>query len=128
MRILLDTHVFLWLADSPGGLSATAASIVTDNSNEVFLSIVSIWELQIKVGTGKLDLSVPLRQMVREQTDTNNIQALPIEADHIYALEGLPQIHKDPFDRLLIAQSIAETLPLLSSYSKFSGYPATVIW
>ncbi len=127
-RLLLDTHTFLWWDSAPGRLSATVLALCRDPSVVLYLSLVSLWEIQIKSGLGKLPLSLPLAEIVRDQQAQHGLQLLPIMPGHIYALDGLPLYHKDPFDRLLIAQALTEGLPLASADGLLSPYPISVIW
>lgn len=122
MRILVDTHIFLWLSDSSHLLSSSAKEILSDPNNSRVLSVVSVWEMQIKVAIGKLPLRLPLADLVREQRQKNGFEILPVTLEHVLALETLPTHHKDPFDRLLIAQSQSENLPLLSADAVFERY------
>ena len=128
MRLLLDTHVFIWLRFSPGKISPTALDAYREPNNEVFFSLVSAWEMQIKQQLGKLALDVPLGQLLHEQYKNNQIRFLAIELPHILGIEKLLFHHKDPFDRLLIAQAIQEELTLLSSDGIFSEYPVSRLW
>ena len=128
MKLLLDTHVFLWLASSPEHLSHTALEACEDPANQLYLSVVSAWEIQIKQQIGRLQLDVPLNQMIQAQESSNDLQILPVELQHVYALGELPLHHHDPFDRLLIAQARAEQAWLVSADSQFGPYPITVIW
>ncbi|MBL8161546.1 MAG: type II toxin-antitoxin system VapC family toxin [Anaerolineae bacterium] len=105
MRFLLDTHVFIWLDIAQNRLSPTISRVIQDESNELYLSLVSIWEMQVKLQIGKLQLNASLIDTLRIQQDVNRIQQLPISVEHILALGNLPQRHRDPFDRLLIAQA-----------------------
>ena len=127
MRLLLDTHVFIWWADQQEILSATALSALKDEGNELLLSVASVWEMQIKVQLGKLKLSMPLKELVATQVETNDIRILPVELAHVLALNALPFHHKDPFDRLLIAQSITEDVTLVSADPEFPAYPAKLL-
>ncbi len=110
MDLLFDMHSFIWWADEPDKLSQTALEALEDENNRLFLSDVSIWEMQIKIQIGKMKLKLPLRDLVDSQQQNNEIEILPIATAHILALDNLPFHHKDPFDRLLIAQSIIEDL------------------
>ncbi|MBC8161570.1 MAG: type II toxin-antitoxin system VapC family toxin [Roseiflexaceae bacterium] len=101
MNLLLDTHTFLWLVGAPELLSPTASAAIQDQSNTLYLSYASIWEMQIKVQLQKLALPNTFERIVEEQQRVNNIQLLPITPDHIYKLDSLPSHHKDPFDRLI---------------------------
>lgn len=127
-RLLLDTHTFLWWDSKPDQLTATVLALCRDPSVILFLSLVSLWEIQIKSGLGKLPLSLPLAEIIRDQQAQHGLQLLPILPAHIYALDGLPLHHKDPFDRLLIAQALTEGLPLASADSLITPYPISVIW
>ena len=127
-RLLLDTHTFLWWDSAPERLSTTVLTLCRDPSVTLFLSLVSLWEIQIKCSLGKLPLSLPLTGIIREQQTQYGLQLLPILPAHIFALGTLPYHHKDPFDRLLIAQALSETLPLASVDAAFASYPVSVIW
>ena len=122
MRILLDTHIFIWMATEPERLSLRLAASIIDRQNSLFLSLASIWEIQIKVALGKLDLKGDLATIVDIQIEQNSIQLLPIDLKHIYALSNLPPHHRDPFDRLLIAQSQIEKMTLATVDSAFDRY------
>lgn len=110
MKMLLDTHIFLWLLFCPEKLSQTLVDTYQDGRNEIFLSHASLWEMQIKLQLGKLEFEIDLDDLVNEQTHCEYIKLLPIHANHILALKQLPFHHKDPFDRLLISQAIQENL------------------
>lgn len=128
MNLLLDTHVFIWLSLSPERLSEQVTDLLMDETNLWFLSLVSVWEMQIKRQLGKLSLNLPLPELIASQQQTNGLQLLPIELNHIFTLENLPQFHRDPFDRLLIAQAITEQIPLLSIDTVFDHYPVQRLW
>ncbi len=115
MRLLLDTHIFLWFVYGDAQLSARARALIEDRFNTCFLSLASIWETAIKVGTGKRALTQPVDVFFAEQTQRNGIALLPIELAHAARVAALPFHHRDPFDRLLAAQSLAENMPLLSA-------------
>ena len=127
-RLLLDTHTFLWWDAAPDRLSAAVLALCRDPSVALFLSLASLWEIQIKSSLGKLPLSLPLADIVRNQQEQHGLQILPVTPAHIYALGGLPIHHRDPFDRLLIAQAITEGLPLASVDGAFSLYPVSLVW
>lgn len=127
MKVLLDTHVFLWLNTQPDRLSAAALTACEDLNNEVYLSLVSAWEIQIKSQAGKLALPVPLDQMIGVQQDNNGLRLLPITLAHISELGALPPHHNDPFDRLLIAQARVENARLMSMDRAFDQYPVSII-
>lgn len=127
MRLLLDTHTFIWWDSDPDRLSAAALAALRDPVNTVWISVVSVWEILIKVQLGKLSIRLPLAEIVAQQ-QANGLQVLAMTLPHSLALEGLPPIHKDPFDRLLIAQAIAEGALLVSADPVFLRYPARLLW
>jgi len=106
MKLLLDTHVFLWLNHDPERLSNTVKDLCNSGAHEFYLSMASPWEMQIKCQLDKLSLAMPLEELVQKNTQENNIHLLPIELSHISNLAQLPPHHKDPFDRLIISQAI----------------------
>ncbi len=127
MRLLLDTHIFIWWADQPEKLSPAALSALEDEANELILSVASVWEMQIKIQLGKLKLSLPLKDLIKNQQETNDIAVSPVALTHVLALDALPFHHKDPFDRLLIAQGIEEDLTLVTADSQFSAYSVKLL-
>lgn len=127
MKLLLDTHAFMWWDSNPANLSAAAYQAICEPANEVWFSPVSIWEVQIKNALGKLPLRDSLAQIVVDQL-AHGMRELPVESRHALALELLPSAHKDPFDRMLAAQSIAEQMVLVSSDAVFGHYPVKVLW
>jgi PIN domain nuclease of toxin-antitoxin system len=128
MRLLLDTHVLLWWHDQPARLTATAYSAIKDLGNDVFLSVVNGWEIQIKAQLGKLTLPKPLRVILQEEQATNGFRLLPVTLEHVYALDSFPLHHRDPFDRLLIAQVHQEGLILVTHDPQFSVYSVSLLW
>jgi PIN domain nuclease of toxin-antitoxin system len=128
MKILLDTHAFLWAITEDAQLSLRAREIFTARTSELFLSVASIWEILIKVRLKKLPLTKPVVPFLREQLANNNIHVLPIVLDHVARLEDLPVHHRDPFDRILVAQSLEEGWPLLSADPLLARYPTELIW
>ena len=128
MKLLLDTHTFIWWDSAPANLSTRVLELCEDEKNSLILSVVSVWEIQIKSQLGKLKLDEPLDELVRSQQHRNNVQVLPAKLAHILALNHLPFHHKDPFDRLLIAQANIEGAVLLSKDRAFSSYAVEVIW
>ena len=128
MKLLLDTHTFMWWDSEPTNLSATALALCSDPANELILSVTNLWEMQIKSQLGKLSLRVPLVEMVSQQQATNGVIVLPILPAHVFALLGLPTPHKDPFDRLLVAQANSEGAILISADAIFASYPVTTAW
>ncbi len=123
MKLLLDTHVFIWIATDPERLSPRARALCQDLDNVLVLSVASVWEMQIKIQLGKLMLPAPLDQLVEDQRAVNALTLLPIELPHVLALQGLPPLHKDPFDRMLIAQASVQSATLLTADEKLMGYP-----
>jgi len=129
MNILLDTHVFIWLDTEPEKLSKIALELCSDESNQMYLSMASIWEMQIKNQLGKLSFEVSIAEMVRIQQQDNELQILEIQLEHIYRLSDLSRYHNDPFDRLLLSQSLEENMPIISADTKFEQYDdVTVLW
>ncbi len=127
MTYLLDTHTLIWMASLPDRLSPLAVSICQDRSNILLMSIVNVWEMQIKLQLGKLHLALPLETFV-QQLQLNDIQLYPITLDHIYMLGSLPLHHRDPFDRLLIAQARFEGIPIITSDPAFDAYEIVRVW
>jgi PIN domain nuclease of toxin-antitoxin system len=122
MRVLLDTHVFLWLASNDPRVKNRWIEIVEDDSNAVHLSIASLWEIVIKTSMEKLKLPTSFENLIDFHINKYNIVLLPVLPNHLIALQYLPHHHRDPFDRLIIAQSIAEDLPIMTADSKFDLY------
>jgi PIN domain nuclease of toxin-antitoxin system len=127
MKLLLDTHTFIWWDSDPSKLSSRALDLLTDKDNIRLLSVVSLWEIQIKHQLGKLTLNKALREIIASQQN-NDIEILPINIDHILALDNLPIYHKDPFDRLLIAQANIENAVMISRDAVFANYSVQVEW
>jgi len=128
MNLLLDTHVLIWSTGNPERLSENVRKLLLDTNNSWVVSIASVWEIQIKYQLGKLNLSLPLPSLIETQQRVNKLRILPIELTHIYALDGLPNHHRDHFDRIVIAQAIVENIPLLSIKTVFDTYPVQKIW
>jgi PIN domain nuclease of toxin-antitoxin system len=128
VKLLLDTHTFIWWDSDPTKLSATVLALCSDPANELILSVTSLWEMQIKHTLGKLSLRLSLSDIVTHQQTTNGIVILPILSTHIFALDGLPTSHKDPFDRLLVAQANSEGATLVSADAIFAAYPVRTVW
>jgi PIN domain nuclease of toxin-antitoxin system len=126
--MLVDTHTFLWALMHDRRLSARSKQILTSDEHELYFSLVSLWEFAIKIKTGKLNALGSSVAYLRSEMDNYSMQLLPIRYDHILALETLPAHHSDPFDRLLIAQAVAESLPILTNDEKFALYPAKILW
>lgn len=127
MKALLDTHTFLWAVAEDGRLSRRAQQIYT-GPNDLWLSVASVWEILIKVRAGKLPLPEPAGTYIVKELAKNKIEVLPIKLDHVLRIETLPWHHRDPFDRILIAQSLEENLPLVTADPVFEPYPAELIW
>jgi PIN domain nuclease of toxin-antitoxin system len=127
MKALLDTHTFLWAIAQEGKLSRRAQQIYT-GSTDLWLSVVSIWEILIKAQAGRLPLPQPSGPYLVKKLVKDNIEVLPITLDHALRIESLPFHHRDPFDRLLIAQSIEEGWPIVTADPLFARYPVEVIW
>jgi len=128
MKLLLDTHTFIWWDSSPQKLSPKALALCQHRENILLLSIGSIWEMQIKIQLGKLSLNLPLPELIESQQQTNNIEVLPINLTHLFTLDSLPNHHKDPFDRLLISQAIVENAVLVSGDSILANYAVKIEW
>ena len=128
MKLLLDTHTFIWWASEPEKLPEKVLSLCQDSENTLLFSVASAWEMQIKMQLGKLKFHLPLCDVLESQQQSNKLQVLPIELGHVLELEKLPAHHKDPFDRLLIAQANWEDAFLVSQDKAFSEYPVKVLW
>jgi len=128
MKVLLDTHVFLWLITGDKQLSQKARKIFLNKENRVFLSAVSLWEMCIKMSLGKLSLKEGWFEIVQHEMKGNFIEWLPIEMQHCLELVNLPFHHRDPFDRMLIAQAIVEKMQILSRDTRFTDYPIQRVW
>jgi PIN domain nuclease of toxin-antitoxin system len=125
MKLLLDTHLLLWAAGEPGRLSTEAHSLIGNPDNELLFSVASLWEVAIKRGLGREDFRVDARLLRRGLLD-NGYGELPIISDHVVAIESLPTIHKDPFDRVLVAQATVEGITLLTTDSLLAQYPGPI--
>jgi PIN domain nuclease of toxin-antitoxin system len=128
MRYLIDTHVFLWFLEGDQRLHKRVRSLIATSENEIWLSIASLWEIAIKTNLGKLTLSKPFAELIPQQLAENDIVVLPISLDDLNVVVNLPLHHRDPFDRLLIAQAISRSIPLISDDGNFSVYPITLVW
>ena len=125
MKLLLDTHLLLWAAGVPDRLSANARAMIEAPENELFFSAASLWEVAIKRGLGRADFQVDARLLRRGLLD-NGYSELPIGSEHAVFVDGLPLIHKDPFDRMLVAQAMVEGITLLTADSILARYPGAV--
>lgn len=129
MRYLLDTHVLIWSQDEPEQLPPGVAALLLDPTNERMISIVSSWEVGIKVGVRKLGLSKPYRKWIETAAEELLLVTLAITLDHIETLLSLPTSdHKDPFDRMLAAQALSEGIPIISNDAKLDAYGVIRIW
>jgi PIN domain nuclease of toxin-antitoxin system len=126
MRLLLDTHAFLWYITDDPRLSAAAAEAIQDESNEVFLSVVSVWEALAKHQLGKLPLATPADEYLRTRREQHNIASLPFDEPSLSHLLRLPLHHRDPFDRMLICQALQHDLTVVTSDALFERYPVEV--
>ena len=127
-NLLLDTHTLLWFFWDDPQLSLNAKTVIENPDNRKLISIASCWEIAIKVGLGKLNLGEPSRSFLHREITRNNFELLPISLDHATLVEGLAPHHKDPFDRLLVAQSMVESVPFVSADVVFDQYGVTRIW
>jgi PIN domain nuclease of toxin-antitoxin system len=128
VKVLLDTHAFLWAITDNPQLSDKARRMFTSSDNELLLSAASVWEILVKVQIGRLPLPKPAGDYLERQLAKNSITVLPIQLRHVLRLERLPLHHRDPFDRLLIAQSLEEELPVLTADPLMKNYSAMLLW
>lgn len=128
MKALLDTHAFIWWVTDDSRLSSTARGIIADDSNVLFLSAASAWEIVIKVRLGKLNLPEPPETYIPSRLTMNRFESLPIQMVHALQVVNLPDFHRDPFDRIIIAQSQVEKMPIVTVDTKITRYPVDVIW
>ena len=128
MKLLLDTHTFIWWDSEPQRLSQRVLNMCQDTQNVLLVSVASLWEMQIKLQLGKLKLHKPLEELVSGQQEINKIDILDVKLEHVLALGKLPSHHKDPFDRLLIAQANIEEAILVSKDQIFTEYEVKVLW
>jgi PIN domain nuclease of toxin-antitoxin system len=128
MKVLVDTHTFLWALLHDHRLTSKAKQILRSDEHELIFSLVSLWEIAIKIKTGKLNTIGSSVAYIRDEMNAYGMQLLPIRYEHILQLESLPHHHSDPFDRLLIAQAITESLPILTSDKAFKDYAVKLIW
>lgn len=127
MRILVDSHIFLWAITEDGRLSRTHRSHYLNSENELYLSVACVWEMLIKAGMGKLPLPKPATHYVLKQMEQNRIELLPIRPSHLAELETLPPLHRDPFDRMTVAQAKAENMAILSADSELRAYGVEIL-
>ncbi len=128
MRVLLDTHVFLWWINDDPRMSERARRVISDEGNDLLFSAASGWEIAIKAGLGRLRVTGDLAPYLTEQLSRNAIGVLPVHLSHALRVHALPGHHRDPFDRLLVAQALVEDVPLASGDPEVSRYPVEIIW
>jgi len=128
VKYLLDTHTLLWIVEDSEKLGEKAKQLYLDNSNDIYLSIASLWEMAIKISIKKLDIQLSLSKFVEKHILGNNIQLLNIMVEHVSPLETLPFHHRDPFDRIIISQCIQEKMALISKDRTFDAYQIERIW
>ena len=127
MRVLLDTHVFLWWINDDPRLSTNAREVIVDGENDLLFSVASVWEMAIKQNLGKLSIEGSLGPyLTRYLTDMATV--VPVSLRHAVSVAELPNLHRDPFDRLLVAQALVEEVPLVSGDVEVSRYPVETIW
>ncbi|MEM8998588.1 MAG: type II toxin-antitoxin system VapC family toxin [Acidobacteriota bacterium] len=126
MKLLLDTHILLWAAGDPGKLSEEATELMTSTENTLLFSPASLWEIAIKSSLGRPDFSVSARVLRRGLLDSDYVE-LPISSRHAAKVEELPKLHKDPFDRLLLAQASAEGIQLVTADEQVARYPGPIL-
>ena len=126
MKVLLDTHTFLWAIIDEKKLSPRVRRVMT--SSELWWSVVSLWEAIQKAQVGKLSLPLPAGPFLTNELSSNHVRLLPVSLSHVLRVEELPLHHRDPFDRLLLAQSIEEGWPIVTADPWFARYPVDVIW
>ena len=128
MRALLDTHTFLWWITDDDRLSSHAREFIADGDNILFLSAASGWEIAIKARLGRLQLPDNMERFIMEQLSRNGIRGLPIKFSHALHVYNLPMVHRDPFDRILVAQGQIENLPIVTTDPQIEKYAVEVIW
>jgi PIN domain nuclease of toxin-antitoxin system len=128
MKAILDTHAFLWFTTDDPRLSETAREFISDGRNEVYLSAATAWEIAIKAGRGRLTLPESPEKYVASRMAAYRLQGLPVLVSHALSVFELPEIHRDPFDRLLIVQSRMEAMPLVTFDDEIRKYDVLVIW
>lgn len=128
MRLLLDTHAFLWWIGDDDRLSRRAAALIADGTNQVFVSAASAWEVVLKSALGRIEVPTPIDRFFMAQLEANAFVPLPIQVRHTLGLASLPGVHRDPFDRILVAQAVAEELAIVSGDELVRRYPVAVEW
>jgi PIN domain nuclease of toxin-antitoxin system len=128
VRLLLDSHTLIWAVDEPSRLSTAATTAVQDPANALLLSAATVWEIAIKVGLNKLNLTLPFRQWMNQAIADLGVSLLPITVEYADVQASLPNHHRDPFDRLLIAQALTEAVCVVSLDPAFDAYGVTRLW
>jgi len=128
MKLLLDTHSFLWWIGNDDRLSDTARAAIADGKNEVFFSVASAWEMAIKIGSGKLSVDAELSGFLERHLHCNNFSILSISLLHSLQVATLPSYHRDPFDRMLVAQAKVEKVPLITKDPEIAKYSVSICW
>lgn len=128
MKFLLDTHSLIWFFSGHPNLSNTAHTLMEDVNHQKLISIASVWEMAIKQSKGKLTITLPLEEYITQKIQLEDFEILPIQLKHLAMISTLPFNHNDPFDRLLITQSIVEKIPILSRDVAFDAYGVNRIW
>lgn len=128
MKYLLDTHTFLWFISNDSKLSNNAISVINNRKNDIFLSQVNIWEMSIKISLGKLQVVTPLNLLIEEFLRVKHINLLSIKNEHIFAVQHLPFHHRDPFDRLLVAQALIEKMSIIGRDVVMDDYSVARVW
>lgn len=127
MKLLLDTHAFIWLGENDKQLSQTARTVIETPTTETYVSVISFWEIAIKTSLGKLALLKPLQQIIQE-VEASEALIIGFSSKQTLLIERMPLIHRDPFDRMLIAQAMSEDLTIVTRDAHFEGYGVPVLW
>jgi PIN domain nuclease of toxin-antitoxin system len=128
VRVLLDTHPFLWWAAGDDRLPQRVRRLIADTRNDVFFSVVSAWEITIKTHTGGLELADPPERLIPKELEASGLATLPLYLRHVYELTSLPAHHHDPFDRMLVAQAVSERMTLVTGDGALQPYPVRLYW
>jgi PIN domain nuclease of toxin-antitoxin system len=128
VRLLVDSHTLIWAVDDPTQLSPAATVALQDPANDLFLSAATIWEIAIKIGLGKLKLALPFEQWMMQAIADLHLSILPITVEYAAVQASLPGHHRDPFDRMLIAQALSESISVVGADSAFDAYGVTRVW
>jgi PIN domain nuclease of toxin-antitoxin system len=128
MRLLLDTHAFLWWVNNDSTLSSAARTAISNERNECYLSMASCWEMAIKTSIGKLRLNTTIERFIPDELANNDIKLLAVDFKHVAKVENLPFLHRDPFDRLLVAQALIEKMTFITADAIISDYGVKRLW